>query len=93
MFLILTIIAIINLKEFLMEYAKLDRIIKSIGKSCLIDCYEIAITKGDNLTINDLIQYHPKLKELKISGNNTRLSKIKKLYRERLLELGMSRVK
>ncbi len=76
-----------------MKGINLDRVIKSIGKSCLIDCYEIASRKGENLTIDDLIQYHQILKGQKYSGLCTRLSQIKRLYRERLLDSAISRVK
>ena len=61
--------------------ANLDRLLKSIGKRVFINCYEVANDKGDDLSIEDLIECDPELKMTKGSGLQTRLSCIKKIFK------------
>ena len=65
-----------------MKDEQLDRLLRTIGKRCYENCYNIATQKGDNLTIKDLVTHDPALKVTKETGLRARLSAIKRIVRE-----------
>ncbi len=74
-----------------MTNVELDGVLKSIGKRCFRNCYEIAKKRGDSLTTNDLIHHDSDLRGTAKTGLNTRLSCIKRIFRagkaERALQM------
>ena len=65
-----------------MTKSKLERLVQSIGKRRFENCYEIADQKRENLTITDLVRHDPALKGTAEKGLATRLSCIKRIFRE-----------
>lgn len=59
----------------------LERRIESIGKRCFDNCYEVAVQKGDDLTLEDLIYHDPQLVGTSVKSLRTRLHKIKSIIR------------
>lgn len=65
-----------------MDKDKLQRLLNSIGKRCFENCYEIACEKGESLTKEDLVKHDPQLKGTLETGMRTRLSAIKRIFRD-----------
>jgi squalene cyclase len=62
---------------------QLERLLRSIGKRCFENCYSIAEQRNQDLSIEELIQHDPDLEGTSPKGFATRLSLIKKIFREK----------
>lgn len=67
-----------------------QRLLQSIGQRTFLRCHERAQAKRDEFTVDDLLECDPQLRGTTPSAQRTRVSKLKHIVREGLIEEALS---
>ena len=58
----------------------IERLLKSIGKRCFVNCFEVALSNGGNLTLAEMHHLDRMLVGTKDNAMRTRQSKIAEIF-------------